>query len=180
MADFNLSVVDNVITLDSRPDVVTSGSVNIYKAAFAFDDSWDDGYTCLACFTCGPELREAVITGGQCIVPWEVLRANGYLRIGVYGINGELRRPTIWTRESVYITPGAEPGEESNPPSPTIFEQMVQATADNRQAAEIAADRADNAENRAQAAADNANAAVDMIVNSKFEMSADGHLMWSY
>lgn len=144
MADFNLSVVDNVITLDSRPDVVTSGSVNIYKAEFAFDDSWN-AYTCLACFACGPELREAVITDGKCIVPWEVLRANGYLRIGVYGINGELRRPTIWTRESVYITPGAEPGEESNPPSPTIFEQMVQATADNRQAAEEAAARAVNA-----------------------------------
>ena len=66
MADFNLSVVDNVITLDSRPDVVTSGSVNIYTAAFALDESWD-GYTCLACFACGPELREAVITDGQCV-----------------------------------------------------------------------------------------------------------------
>ena len=164
MADFNLSVVDNVITLDSRPDVVTSGSVNIYKAAFAFDDSWDDGYTCLACFTCGPELREAVITDGQCIVPWEVLRANGYLRIGVYGTKGDQRRPTIWTRESVYITPGAEQGEESNPPSPTIFDQLVQATADNRQAAEIAADRAE--------------AMYSGIAQSHFELNDTGHLLW--
>lgn len=162
MADFNLSVVDNVITLDSRPDVVASGSVNIYKAAFAFDDSWD-GYTCLACFACGPELREAVIAD-ECIVPWEVLRANGYLRIGVYGIKGDQRRPTIWTRESVYITPGAEPGEESNPPSPTIFDQLVQATADNRQAAEIAADRAE--------------AMYSGIAQSHFELNDTGHLLW--
>ena len=123
MADFNLSVVDNVITLDSRPDVVTSGSVNIYTAAFVFDESWD-GYTCLACFACGPELREAVIADGQCKVPWEVLRPNGYLRIGAYGTKGDQRRPTIWTRESVYITPGAEPGDETITPSPTVYDEL--------------------------------------------------------
>ena len=59
MDEFKLSVVDNVITLCSHPDVVTSGSVGIYIAAFEFDESWD-GYTCRACFVCGPELREAV------------------------------------------------------------------------------------------------------------------------
>lgn len=172
MADFNLSVVDNVITLDSRPDVVTSGSVNIYTAAFEFDESWY-GYTCLACFACGPELREAVITDGQCVVPWEVLRANSYMRIGVYGTKGDQRRPTIWTRESTYITPGAEPGEETITPSPTIFDQLVQATADNRQAAETARDDA-------VSAAAEADEKVSMIKDSRFELDDAGHLIWNY
>lgn len=50
----------------------------------------------------------------------------------------------------------------------------------NKFITETARDEAVNAGNRAQAAADNANAVADMIVNSRFEVSTDGHLMWSY
>ena len=48
-----------------------------------------------------------------------------------------------------------------------------------RTSTDAASDAAES-EIRAQAAADNANEAVDMIVNSKFEVSTEGHLMWSY
>lgn len=144
MTDFTITVRDRAVTVDRRPTVVVSGSVNIYTMSVALDDAWD-GYTCRAVFRCGLELREALIVDGACTVPWEALVPNGSLYIGVYGINGDKRMPTCWTPERIYVTPGTVTADASQDPSPTVFEELVAQTAENRAAAEAAMNTAEAA-----------------------------------
>lgn len=155
MTDFAITVRDRTVTVDRRPSVVVSGSVNIYTMSVALDDAWD-GYTCRAVFRCGLELREALIVDGACTVPWEALVANGSLYIGVYGINGDKRMPTCWTSERIYVAPGTVTADASQDPSPTVFEELVAQTAQDREAAEAAKLAAETARTGALTAEKNA------------------------
>lgn len=128
-------------------DDLVSGSVGEYIANFKFDDSWD-GYEPIAVFegftVYQRESREMNIVNGSCTVPWETLLPNGYLQVGVYGIKGGLRRPTIYADRQLVRrgTEGAKIGTEY---TPGAVEQFVTQTAENRNAAEEAAIRAENA-----------------------------------
>lgn len=128
-------------------DDLVSGSVGEYIANFKFDDSWD-GYEPIAVFegftVYQRESREMNIVNGSCTVPWETLLPNGYLRVGVYGIKGGLRRPTIYADRQLVRrgTEGAKIGTEY---TPGVVEQFVAQTAENLKAAEEAATRAENA-----------------------------------
>lgn len=104
--------------------MLVAGTVNEYTARFTFDESWD-GYKRTAVFYCNTVEREQLLTDDACTVPWEVLVANGYLRVGVYGTKDGSRLPTIWTERSLYINPGAGPTQEAADPSPTLVEQLL-------------------------------------------------------
>lgn len=104
--------------------MLVAGTVNEYTARFTFDESWD-GYQRTAVFSCGDISREQLLTDDACTVPWEVLIANGYLRVGVYGTKDGSRLPTIWTERRLYINPGAGPTQEAEAPSPTLVEQLL-------------------------------------------------------
>lgn len=104
--------------------MLVSGTVNEYTARFTFDESWD-GYQRTAVFYCNTVEREQLLTDDACTVPWEVLVANGYLRVGVYGTKDGSRLPTIWTERRLYINPGAGPTQEAADPSPTLVEQLL-------------------------------------------------------
>ena len=110
-----------------RLEPVTSGSVNVYEARFEFSEDWT-GLTKAAVFRAGDESREVLLgDGGQCTVPWEVLAASGRrLEAGVYGKDaaGQVVLPTVWA-DLGYICPGAAPGEESQPPTPELWEQAL-------------------------------------------------------
>ena len=104
--------------------MLVAGTVNEYTARFTFDESWD-GYQRTAVFYCNTVEREQLLTDDACTVPWEVLVANGYLRVGVYGTKDGSRLPTIWTERRLYINPGAGPTQEAADPSPTLVEQLM-------------------------------------------------------
>lgn len=104
--------------------MLVAGTVNEYTARFTFDADWD-GYRRTAVFSCGDISREQLLTDDACTVPWEVLVANGYLRVGVYGTKDGSRLPTIWTERRLYINPGAGPTQEAEDPSPTLVEQLL-------------------------------------------------------
>lgn len=104
--------------------MLVAGTVNEYTARFTFDESWD-GYQRTAVFYCNTVEREQLLTDDACTVPWEVLVANGYLRVGVYGTKDGSRLPTIWTERRLYINPGAGPTQEAAEPSPTLVEQLM-------------------------------------------------------
>lgn len=75
---------------------LVSGSVEIYTAAFEFDAAWD-GYAKTAVFTDDMgRSAEIALTDNTCTVPWEILRAGKYIHIGIYGVNGDKRYPTIY------------------------------------------------------------------------------------
>ena len=104
--------------------VFVSGSAEIYEAAFAFDASWD-GFARTAVFECGGERREQMLVGDRCIVPWEILHAGAYLRVGVYGVSGDATMPTVYSG-TMFVARGAEPSEAAREHSADMFDQIVE------------------------------------------------------
>lgn len=108
-----------------EPERLVSGSVEIYTAAFEFDAAWD-GYAKTAVFRDDSHRTvEVALTGNCCTVPWEILRAGKYIHVGVYGVNGGKRYPTIYTANGLRVLDGALPANPSQPPSPTEYEQLL-------------------------------------------------------
>lgn len=104
---------------------LVSGSVEIYTAAFEFDAAWD-GYAKTAVFTDDMgRSAEVALVENTCTVPWEILRAGKYIHVGVYGVNGDKRYPTIYTANGLRVVEGASPANPSQPPSPTEYEQLL-------------------------------------------------------
>ena len=105
---------------------LTSGSVNVYQCKFQFDDAWD-GLTKTVTFQSGP-IAKSVQLGAtpECTIPWEVLQQpNRLLMVGVCGMQGEdTVLPTIWVKAG-NIKPGAEIGDDTNPPTPSIYQQIL-------------------------------------------------------
>ena len=110
---------------------VTSGSVNVYEAAFTFSEDWE-GLTKTAVFRAGEKTVSVLLDDtGACTVPWEVLTTPGRrLDAGVYGTRGtEVVLPTIWA-DLGYIQTGAAPGEGAQPPTPDLWQQELAKKAD--------------------------------------------------
>lgn len=101
-----------------------SGSAEIYEAVFAFDASWD-GFARTAVFECEGERREQLLVGDRCIVPWEILHAGAYLRVGVYGVSGDATMPTVYSG-TMFVARGAEPSEAAREHSADMFDQIVE------------------------------------------------------
>ena len=122
-----LQVVGQMIAFTDRETLV-SGTVNKYRAEFAFDDSWD-GYTKTAVFRADSfghiTSREVLLAGDACQVPHECLIAGALLRVGVYGISGDITTPTIYTQEPIGIARGAEPAESTQDPTPGVYQQII-------------------------------------------------------
>ena len=120
-----LQASDNKLTMTER-DRLVSGTKEIFTASFAFDEGWA-GFVRTAVFACGGIRREMVLdNSGVCVVPWEVLLPETYLRVGVYGVAGERVKPTTYC-EPVFIHRGAEPAEPGASPTPTEYEQILSA-----------------------------------------------------
>lgn len=122
-----LQVVGQMIAFTDRETLV-SGTVNKYRAEFAFDDSWD-GYTKTAVFRADSfgrvTSREVLLAGDTCQVPHECLIAGALLRVGVYGISGDITTPTIYTQEPIGVARGAEPAESTQAPTPGVYQQII-------------------------------------------------------
>ena len=122
-----LSATGNRLTLIS-PDRLVSGSVNVFTCYFDFDESWD-GYFPTAVFDSSlkRQLVEQPIINGECQFPFEMLDAGGRVRVGIYGVSGDKRRPTTYA-EWMSVARGAEPGVAANrPPDLTTYEKLLQA-----------------------------------------------------
>lgn len=122
-----LQVIGQMIAFTERETLV-SGTVNKYRAEFEFDDSWD-GYTKTAVFRADSfghiTSREVLLAGDACPVPHECLIAGALLRVGVYGISGDITTPTIYTQEPIGIARGAEPAESTQDPTPGVYQQII-------------------------------------------------------
>lgn len=110
----------------NQREIVTSNSVNVYQCQFQFDNSWD-GLEKTAVFQAGEETVSTLLDEtGICIIPWEVLQdARRTLYAGVYGTkNGNVVLPTIWAK-LCEIKEGVNPGESTQPPTPSVYEQIL-------------------------------------------------------
>ena len=127
-----LQVVGQMIAFTERETLV-SGTINKYRAEFVFDDSWD-GYTKTAVFRADSfghiTSREVLLAGDACQVPHECLIAGALLRVGVYGISGDITTPTIYTQEPIGVARGAEPAESTQDPTPGVYQQIINTIGD--------------------------------------------------
>lgn len=122
---FSLFAKKNVLAVNQR-EVVTSGSVNVYEVQFQFDSEWD-GLEKTAVFRAGDFTVSTLLDETEtCIIPWEVFQdAKRTLYAGVYGTkNGNTVLPTIWAPLGE-IRQGCEPGESTQPPTPSVYEQIL-------------------------------------------------------
>ena len=125
-----LLATGNRLTLTS-PDRLVSGSINIYTCEFTFDDSWA-GYMPTAVFECGGKAIEMAVIDNVCQVPFELLTPNSRIRVGIYGISGDKRRPTTYA-EWMPVERGTETGGAAQtPPDPNVYESILAAITDGR------------------------------------------------
>ena len=127
-----------------KRELITSGSVNVYKARFEFSEDWE-GLTRTAVFRAGSEARSVLLDeSGQCVIPWEVLSTpRAALRAGVYGTrDGEVVLPTVWENLGI-IQDGTALGEEAQPPTPGVYEQIIKKKKKAEAAAQSVRDDAD-------------------------------------
>lgn len=124
--------------------MVTSGSVNVYLVQFAFSADWDE-LDKTAVFRAGDTKISVVLDAtNRCQIPWEVLENRGRpLEAGVYGTkNGTVVLPTIWATLGT-IKEGASPGENTQPPTPDVYSQILAVAEKAQEIAQSVRDDAD-------------------------------------
>lgn len=146
---YQLTVIKQFIEAPKGAAFV-AGSAEIYEAVFTFDSYWD-GFARTAVFECGGERREQLLVNDRCIVPWEILHAGAYLRVGVYGVSGNATMPTVYSGQ-MFVARGAEPSEAAREHSPDVFEQIVEIGGQVAEDAQAASNSAEAAAASAQAA----------------------------
>ena len=139
--------------------VIVAGSRELYQCIFTFDTAWD-GYARVAVFHgSGLARTRALDTEDSCNLPWECLADVGRLRVGVYGINGDTRMPTLWAEE-INVRPGSyDAMDEPLPPTQSEYEQIInlmQTQATDAQRAESAQTAAETARDEAAGSATDA------------------------
>ena len=135
MLKLNFNLRHQAITLLNPGTIVATDSKNYLVANFNFiSDDWE--YPLTAVFTSDVEKIPYTILVGQseeleeneCFIPWEVLQSSGNVYVSVFC--GDLH--TTNTVKFKVVKSGYTEGEIPPPPTPTIYEQILQAL-DNKQ-----------------------------------------------
>lgn len=123
---FVMNVDKNIATLSST-EPMTSGSSKVYLVEFYFSPEWED-LTRVAVFRSGETVVDVLLDDTNiCFIPWEVLvNHDTPISFGVYGTkDGNVVLPTIWAFTEP-ILEGVITGAETQPPSPTLYEQLLE------------------------------------------------------
>ena len=110
----------------SMQELLVEGAVNVNIVQFVFSSDWD-GLTKTAVFQAGSNKYSVLLDeSNEAPIPWEVLQnPRRILYAGVYGTSGEsLVLPTIWASLGT-IQEGANPGQDTQPPTPSVYEQIL-------------------------------------------------------
>lgn len=128
----------------SRRELLVEGAVNVNIVQFVFSSDWD-GLTKTAVFQAGSDKYSVLLDeSNEAPIPWEVLQnPRRTLYAGVYGTNGEsLVLPTIWASLGT-IQEGVNPGQDTQPPTPDVYSQILQVAKDAEDVAQSVRDDAD-------------------------------------
>ena len=115
-----------------KDDTLRQNSKKPYEVELIFDESWN-GFSKTAIFEAGPASVIVALTADRCTIPTECLKHGSVkLKIGVYGVNGETRKGTVWCETSM-IVPDASLGLGSSPSTPPlddIYSEIMAAIGD--------------------------------------------------
>jgi len=119
-----------------------AGSVGDVGCTFTFSPDWDP-LTKVAVFTGGTESRSVMLDGSTVELPWETLQNEqvAYM-IGVYGLDsGYLVRQTVPVLAG-YVRCGSGDAQPAASPSPSLTQQLLEATQTAVRSAAAAAEQA--------------------------------------
>lgn len=139
-----------------QQETITSGSQKAFKAHFNFKCEEWSGLTKRAVFKSGSVTKEVLLEATHiCEIPWEVLKKpNVRLEIGVYGTDETgVVLPTVWVSAGD-IKQGTEQSEESQNPTPDIWEQVTSTIGNPENLKTSAKDNIVNAVNEVKDSAD--------------------------
>ena len=135
MSTINVSIVDQNLTITNAP-TIAAGDINVDVIEFEFDESWD-GFGCVAAFWRDGDpavYRSAIYPAtGRAVVPHEVMTEEGRICFGVVGQKDNMTKTSCvgyYDIKAGALTTGAD----TTPPTPDIYEQMLDAVGDVRQA----------------------------------------------
>lgn len=116
-----------------KDDTLRQNSKKEYEAEFVFDESWN-GFSKTAIFEAGSASVIVALTSDRCTIPAECLKHGSVkLKVGVYGVNGDARKGTIWCETSIIIPDtGLGIGSASTrPPVPDdVYSEIMAAIGD--------------------------------------------------
>ena len=130
----------NINTSDE--ELIVSESVDIYECEFEFDSSWD-GWDKTARFEGSGVAKEMIIINDKTSIPDEVIKEDGWMRVGVYGTRNAQVMPTIWGAD-VYVRHGTEHESTKTTPTPSIYAQILNLANGAKDTADDAKATADN------------------------------------
>lgn len=118
-----LVVDDSLIQNSSKP----------YTVEFVFSAGWD-GFSKTAIFEAGPASVIVALTDNRCTIPAECLkRGSVKLKIGIYGVNGDKRKGTVWCSTSMIIPDvsiGFSSASSRPPTSDDLYDEIMAAIGD--------------------------------------------------
>ena len=122
---FVLTAEKNVLTAQQK-ETLTSGSVNVYRVRVSFSADWDGLDKIIVFRVLGGSWSMPLDKTNECVIPWEVLKEPGTdLLCGVYGTcDEEIVLPTAWCNLGQIVF-GAAPGEDTQPPTPDLWQQEL-------------------------------------------------------
>jgi len=124
MSLIKIKCEDQVLHLVNSP-AIFSGDVNYDEVTFEFCDNWTN-FTKTAVFYNNKETpyMQILDVNNSCVIPKEVLTSQGYIYIGVFGVNGDV---VITSQILKYRVLEGVPTEnlEQPDPNPDILEQIV-------------------------------------------------------
>lgn len=122
MAQLFFEITNQVITRTDKFKPVAR-SRNYLKAHFTFfTDEWTGVIT--AIFTKDDMSYEMILdNNNECLVPWELLTESGELYVSCFCDNLVTATPS---RVTIYPTGYIDSGENTEPPTPNIYEQIIE------------------------------------------------------
>jgi len=111
-------------------DTLRQNSKKIYNVEFNFEKCWD-GYSKTVIFEAGPASVIVALTEDRCAIPAECLKHGSVtLQIGIYGVNGEERKGTIWCLASMIVPDTSLSVGGSSPLPEDVYSEIMAAIGD--------------------------------------------------
>ena len=150
--EISAEVRERELRLTSIP-MMPSGSRNHLKIRVTFDAEWDGTKKTLVAYRdLAHPYNVPLGLDGTALIPHEVLAEQGVVYLGVFGVAGDQRITSTIVRYGVNegaITEGLQPSD----PTPEMWDQLISAVNEVRQAAESAMRDAQTAAQGAQRSA---------------------------
>ena len=166
MSEIHVSCKDQVLKITEAP-IIASGGVNETKVIFSFCEKWD-GFVKTAVFYVDADDPKGVILdeNDTCILPWEVCATNGSFYITVFGNKDDIRRTSSVIKYKVgkgVVVDETYPSD----PTPEVYDQIIAMLRENEQVTQNFIREAGTSVYAAIKATENANAAVQDLVEKR-------------